>query len=103
MKVMGYVGMGPPNTGGYYVPKRAQDVDFSPLAVVSATIEIVRSNGTSASLACTLVNQTANGCGVSHAFQVGDLTVPGPYRVWVKFVTAGGSLRTDETVEEVLP
>mgnify|MGYP000308222165 CR=1 FL=1 len=89
-----YVGMGPPNAVRVRVDKAADDTDYDPTAVTTATIEVTRPDGTSLSMSTSLSSVSASGLTVTHTLATGDLTVSGDYSFYVKLNVPSGWLRT---------
>jgi len=90
-----YVGMGPPNTIRLDVSKATDDTDFVPGDVTGASIEVTRSDGTTASWTASVSNVTSTGLRVSYVLATSDVTVSGPMRVWVKLLVPSGWVRTE--------
>ncbi len=90
-----YVGMGPPNTVRIDVTKTAEDLDFVPADVTSATIEVTMSDRTTASWAATVSNVTSAGLRASHTLATSDVTTAGVIRAWVKMNVPGGWVRSE--------
>lgn len=89
-----YVGMAAPNAVRVRVDKAAGDTDYDPTAVTTATIEVTRPDGTTASWSTTLSSVSASGLTAAHTLAGGDLTVSGDYSYYVKLNVPSGWTRT---------
>lgn len=65
---------------------------FPLLAVTGVSLAVTRTDGTTASWACTLLGASPTELQFQHAFASGDCLVKGRYRCAPTFTVAGGSV-----------
>lgn len=79
----------------HLTPETASGIDLS--TIVSATLKVLKADGTTATWTAAMTNQTTTTLTLTHLFDVLDVPKSGKYVIYARLATASGFLKSEPT------